>query len=163
MKETRLIYGRAIDLHDSFDLEFTLPEETIVYYSNRKNASGLIMMIVLLGLGLGVCLFSDQQIYAVPLTLLSIYFGSCYYRQIRNKKPLIILNHKGIQTTNSPFIAWHKIKNAAVVRVDTEEHTSHRLQYDYPKGTVHLIIDDFDIDPLELCKLLVLYRSKNFN
>lgn len=150
---------------DEFVVEddFTIPQETIIFYSKGKNYVEMLFMICFAGLGLFLLFLTDSWILGLIFSILGAYLSYKEFKQATNTDPQIILNEHGIQTVSTQIIKWSEIENEDVVIHGSGQHVQHYLTYDYPHGSEFLAIDDFEINYLELRRLLKIYKSRSLN
>jgi hypothetical protein len=146
---------------DLFEDDFTIPNETTIYYSKRKNRTGIAIMSICLIIGFCVFILSDIYIYSGITLFMGLYFGLKYFKNMQDQQPQIILNTKGIQTISTKYFNWKDIRNDQVIVEQSERQISYFLYYEHPDGVEHLQIDNYSTDQRNLSKLLVLYRERN--
>ena len=148
-------------LDDLFQDDLSIGKETIIYYSKVKNFVEMAIMVVCLGVGIYLLLRTDSYIIGLILSIVGAYFSYKEYKEATNSEPQIIINDEGIKTISTDFYSWNVIKNEEVISEGSGKHTHYYLTYDYPNGTEHLQIDDYDTDLKSLNKLLIIYRGRS--
>ncbi len=146
---------------DLFQDDFTIPDETVIYYSKSKNFLEMAIMLVCLGVGIYLILKTDSYIFGSILSVIGAYFAYKEYKEATNTEPQIIINDKGIETISTDFYNWNDIENEKVISKGSGKHTHYYLTYNFPHGTEHLQIDGYDTDIRRLNKLLILYRGRS--
>ena len=146
---------------DLFEDDFTIPNETTIYYSKRKNRTGIAIMSICLIIGICVFILSDTYIYSAITIFVGLYFGLKYFKNTQDQQPQIILNIKGIQTISTKYFKWKDIRNDQVIVEQTDRHISYFLYYEHPDGVEHLQIDNYSTNQRNLSRLLVLYRERS--
>lgn len=146
---------------DVFIDDASIPNETIIYYLKWK---AYVQMFIMFGCLAGVFylfIIKDNYIIGAIVSIVGVYFGYKEYSEALSNEPQIIINDKGISTSSTVFHKWADIENEEVIREGVGNRTQYFLTYDYPGGTEHLQIDDFDTDQRSLNKLLMLYRGRS--
>lgn len=146
---------------DLFEDDFTIPNETTIYYSKRKNRLAIAIMSICLIIGICGFILSVTYIYSAITIFVGLYFGLKYYKNMQDQQPQIILNIKGIQTISTKHFNWKEIRNDQVIVELTDRHISYFLYYEHPDGVEHLQIDNYSTDQRNLSRLLVLYRERS--
>lgn len=146
---------------DLFQDDFTIPNETIIYYSKGKNLVEMVIMLGCLAVGIYMLLKTDSYIWGSILSIVGAYFGFKEFKEATNTEPQIILNDKGIKTISTEFCEWTQIHNEEAISEGTGKHIHYYLVYDHADGAEHLQIDDYDTDIKKLNKLLILYRGRH--
>jgi hypothetical protein len=151
------------DQKDIFDNDLNVPEETIIYYSKTINYFQMAIILLAGGYGFYWFFINDEYIFNAILFLICAYLGHNSYKKATNKKPQIILNHKGIQTSSIGFRPWKQIQNEEVVVRGYGKSTSWYLTFKHFGVPESLLINDFNINPATLNKLLRVYRARSEN
>jgi len=150
---------------DIFIDDLTIPSETIIYYSKSKSRLQIIFaaFFCLIGIVIGVIANSYFTACIVGIFLIfAAYFIYKRYLFVTNATPQIILNEKGIETTDISFQSWSIVKNEEVItELNYDEASRNYLIFEYPAGQAKIRIDYFDINKPALNKLLRIYRSRN--
>lgn len=146
---------------DLFEDDLTIPDETTIYYSKRKNRTGIAIMSICLIIGICGFIFSNIYIYSAITILAGLYFGLKYYKNTQDQQPQIILNINGIQTISTKHFNWKEIRNDQVIVEQTDIHICYFLYYEHPDGVEHLQIDHYSTDQRNLSRLLSLYRERS--
>lgn len=146
-----------------FEDDLNVPAETIVYYSKGKNMIDMGVMLFVFAVGLYMILENESYIFGTFLCILGAFFLYDKFKTVTDDSPQIILNDKGIQTVNTKFYKWDDIESESVDAEYAGKSTSHYLTYEYENGIENLLIDDYDIDPKALKKLLRVYRSRSLS
>lgn len=146
---------------DLFQDDLAIPNETIIYYSKRKNFFEMAIMLGCLGVGIYLLLKTDSYILGSILSIVGGYFGFKEFKEATNTEPQIILNDRGIKTISTDFYDWSEIQNEEVISEGSGKHTHYYLTYNNPGGAEHLQIDNYDTDQRALNKLLILYRGRS--
>lgn len=151
------------DRKDEFVIEedLTILPETIIYYSKGKNYLEMVVMLGCLALGIYLIFNTDNLIFGIILSLIGAYFSYKEFKEATNTEPQIILNEDGIQTITTEFCNWKDIEYEDVEIHGSGKHTNYFLTYKHLYGSETLLIDDYEIDYLELRKLLKIYRSRS--
>ena len=146
---------------DMFIDDFTIPNETIIYFSKSKNFTE--MAICICCFIVGICLIIGNNNYLLGIIMCAIggYLGFKKFKNATNAEPQILINEKGIKTASTDFYEWKDVKYEEVIGTGSGKHTSYFLKYNYPNGSVDLKIDNLDTNYDKLNKLLILYRGRN--
>lgn len=153
-------------------------EDTIIYNSTIKNWLSIIVggFILFLAFVSFRYAFAPSTVNLTPGIILGgffSYFGIVMFVQgfvrVTKREPQIILSDKGIKI-KSVFYEWREIKDEKIetekVRVFIRGTSSIRVRHYYltfkhRKGIERINFTDFDVDKIELGKLLVFYRERN--
>lgn len=146
---------------DMFIDDFTIPNETIIYFSKSKNFTEMAICIGCFIVGICLIIGNNNYLLGIIMCAIGIYYGYKKFKNATNKKPQIIINEKGIKTASTNFFEWKDIKYEDVVSTGSGKHTKYFFKYNYPNGCVELQIDDLDTNYDKLNKLLILYRGRN--
>jgi hypothetical protein len=160
-KEKWQLLQDKFNKEDIFIEDFTVPEETIIYYSKTKNFLEVIVWVVCTIAGVYMAnLGGSGIIWGIIISFFGAFMTYKEFKEATNTKPQIILNDKGIQTVSTHFYEWKDIRNEEAVSQGSGKNISYYLTYQYPRGDEHLQIDDYATDMKQLNKLLVLYRGR---
>lgn len=146
---------------DVFEDDLTIPDETIIYYSKKKNLWEMLLMLFCMAIGIYFFIESNSRIFGLIMTIAGAYLGYREYKEATDTEPQIILNEKGIKTISTDFYAWNEIDNEEAIMEGYGKDSHCYLNYNHPNGSEYLKIDDYDIDQRSLNKLLILYRSRS--
>lgn len=147
---------------DEFIVEedLTVPSETIVYYSKRVNYLEMLGGLLVLGVGIFM-LINKQVLFGAIVCGMGIYFAIRNWKQAGNTEPQIVLNDEGMQTISTAFFKWEDIEEEDVLREYTGDDAAYYLVYKHPGGAERLNIEDYEITPGQLKKLMKVYRSRS--
>ncbi len=145
---------------DTFHDDYTIPNETLIYYSKVKNFIEMAVMLGCLVFGIYLLAVTDNYIIGFGFSLFGAYFSYKEFKEATNVEPQIIINEKGIQTISTQFYNWVDIENEVVISEGSSRHINYYLTYDHPGGREKLKIDDYKTDLNTLNKLLTLYRGR---
>jgi hypothetical protein len=145
---------------DLFQDDLSILNETIIYYSNRKNLGKKIIRLGCLAVGIYLLIKTDAYILGSVLSIIGAYFSFKEFKKLPNTEPQIILNDKGVKTISTEFFEWTQIQNEKVAREDSESN-SYYLVYDHPDGTERLCIEHYETNKIKLHNLLIIYRGRN--
>lgn len=139
--------------------DFSIPEETLIYYS-KSNLIDLLLLMIMVFYGIYILFIEHNYFIGIILTITGLYFGLRITQKLKSKIPQIIINSKGIETTSTQFYEWSKIHKEDILREGVGEDIENYLYYEHPSGEEKLKIDDLHINPRRLKTLLVLYRGR---
>jgi len=140
-----------------------VPSETIIYYAKRKNYYEMVVMLVCLAFGIYPTTQSDRFASGIFLILFGGYFAYREFKKFTNTSPQVIINERGIQTISTGFYEWSQIEQEDVEAPGLSKSASRFLAFNHPAGSVRILIDDLDIEPNELKRLLNIYRTRSEN
>lgn len=155
-KEKWKTLQKKFNISDIFKDDLTIPDETKIYFSKRKNYTEFIIFSFCLLIP--IMIFLNKGYISGTIFLIVIIF--LIYKSLKNiinNSPQIIINNKGIQTISSNFHKWDEIINDEAIKIGKYSH----LIYNHPNGEVELNIEDYNITQRELNKLLILYRGRS--
>lgn len=142
--------------------DFSVPDETLIFYSKKK------AIINIVGFGAVICLaiafaLTDAGSYYIDaiwviISLLIVYSS---VKKLNNRKPIVILNAKGIQTIATPFYEWKQVEDEVVVKKYIGRGPSYYLQYNYATGSEKMRILGWDTKAERIGYLLQVYRSRS--
>ncbi|MDJ1498417.1 hypothetical protein QNI19_36115 [Cytophagaceae bacterium DM2B3-1] len=156
---TGLQYKFAQD--DVFHDDPSVPHETIIYYAKGKNFIEMAFMLLLMVGGIFLEVRTDTYIIGSLMAVVGAFLSYRKFREATNTTPQIILNEQGIQTIDTPFYKWSEITDEEAISEGTGNNIRYYLIYQYSGGHEKLSIDDYDINPKSLNKLLILYRGRS--
>ena len=145
----------------TFNDDLTIPEETVIYYSKLGNFIEMGVMLLAVAAGIYLVVVTDRVWLGGGMTVLCAWFAFKEYRQATNKKPQIIISHKGIQTASTPFYPWKEISNEEAITTYTGSNSSRYLTYNHPGGSERFSLKDLNTTAAELNQLLILYRNRS--
>ena len=152
---------KKFDKEDEFHDDFTIPNETIIYFSKRTAYIGITVMLCCFGIGIYLLTKTNSYITGTIMSLMGAYFGYQEYKKSKNTEPQIILSNKGIQTISTGFYNWSDIENEEAIIESSGKYSHSYLTYYYPSGFEKLEIEELDTNVKDLNKLLILYRGRN--
>ena len=131
--------------------DLSIPYETIIKYSKLVfwlNVIGVIFLI-----SFSVYLYFGEKKVSLTILLFFIYALYLVYSTVKkSKKNLFIkLNEKGIQTNNTVFLDWDKIKKTNIYRDGFGKNTKYFLKFTY------IIKEEYFEEKLNL-----MYYNSNF-
>jgi len=143
----------------------TIPQETIIYYSKKKNIGAFIIMVVCIWLSITVIMASKSDfttiIFALFFFVIGVYFGYDFFKFYLNSKPQIILTKQGIKTVSTKFEKWNDIKNEEVISDKKGKKPNFYLTYEHSNGVEKLRINRLTTNQAKLEKLMQIYRGRN--
>lgn len=143
-----------------FENDFTVPSETIIYYSRKRNFTEMTIMLALAGFGVYLIAADINLYFGIAMIAIGIFFAIREYRQATNTEPQIVLNEKGIATAQHGFTAWQDIMDAEVILERSGRNQYAYLLYSTASESIKTAIDDFDTDRFQLHHLLKVYRGR---
>jgi len=146
---------------DVFIDDFTISNETIIYFSKSKSFTEMVICIGCFIVGICLIIGNNNYLLGFIMSAFGTYFGFKKFKNATNAEPQIIINEKGIKTASTDFHEWKDIKYEDVISEGIGKDTSHFFKYNYPNGSVDLKIDNLDTNYDKLNKLLILYRGRN--
>jgi hypothetical protein len=146
---------------DVFSDDFTVPGETIVYYSKVMALLQVIFMIALFFGGLYFVVYEHSYFIGALFSIVGAYFTYTGFSHYTNRSPQIIVGNKGIQTASVPFYSWGEIHGEDVITEQHGKSSTNYLIYNYPGGNEKLDINEFDMNVRELEKRLRIYRGRS--
>jgi hypothetical protein len=153
------------DKEDIFIDVPTIPQETIIYFSKKKNIGAIIIMSICIWLSITVIIASKLEFTTIILALLflviGLYFGYDYFKFFLNSKPQIILTKEGIKTVSTKFEKWENVENEKVINEGKGKKPNFYLTYKYQNGTEKLRINRLTTNQAKLEKLMQIYRGRN--
>lgn len=151
-------FQRKSEEQVAFEDQPGIPEETAIYYPKRKDMNGIIFFI--LGLIATLIFFwlkGEKQ--TLILSVLLVYYIWKNVRSFLKNVPGIVLSEKGIETSDCGLVGWNFISDEKVVRED-DDGESFYLVFKYPEGEEKISIGSLSLTPLEIHKLLQVYRGR---
>ena len=113
------------DQADEFVSMPALPPETRIYFSKVKQLLSVAMGLIVFGFGAAELIFNREEFkplsslwaYFIGILFMAIgvYLTRSSFRKLINRKAQIIMNDKGIETSESPFQPWSAVLEIAVV------------------------------------------------
>jgi len=147
---------------DVYTDDYSLPDETLIYYS--KPTEFFLMGLYASGIGLGIYLFENQNaVIAAIVIIVCIYLGYSSYKKITNKRPQIIINNKGIETISLAFAEWKDVMDDMVVTRQQGKSSVTYLEYTTNAGSVQMNISELGVTKKALENMLHTYRVRSEN
>lgn len=154
---------KKFDASDIFTDDFSVPNETMIYYSKSKS---IFEMLVFFG-GFCGCIYlliaTKEEVLGVCLGLLALGLMYQDYRIFENRNPQIILNAKGIQTAKTDFYEWKEIFDEDVITENSGKYIRHYFVYKNPTGFEKMDVQYLSKDRHAIERLLRIYRGRNEN
>ena len=161
-KEKLKYLEKRFENKDLFSDDNEIPTETIISFS--KNGRSLIMYSGLGSLALiSLTLSILFNIYGIILSILFVLFIYLFTKNKIKAQWQITLNENGIQTLNTNFYEWNKVKNEIVTEEGSSKYREYYLTYEHPTGIEKLRIDITEISNIRLEKLMRIYRGRYEN
>ncbi len=161
-KEKLKYLEKRFENKDLFSDDNEIPTETIISFS--KNGRSLIMYSGLGSLALiSLTLSILFNIYGIIISILFVIFIYLFTKNKIKAQWQITLNENGIQTLNTNFYEWNKVKNEIVTEEGSSKYREYYLTYEHPTGIEKLRIDITEISNIRLEKLMRIYRGRYEN
>lgn len=106
---------------DIFEDDPGIPSETVIRFSKRDKMIAFCIGLFLIIIGV-YGILKDQYAMAA-IFLAGDYLAIKSYRQMRNREPQLILNEKGMQVKDGPFIEWHLVSHIVI----SQTHIRYRI------------------------------------
>ncbi len=155
---------------DIFTDDHAVPWESLIYKSSYS-LTNLGISFILFGI-----LFLLVNVYWAVAIILSgfaiIILNRYSARNKSNKKPVIVINNKGITTPIAGYKEWYEVSNESVffqkatgaMGIGSGNKRDYNvLQFDYPGGTEKIELSFLDINPEHLDHQLYVYRNRFLN
>lgn len=143
-----------------FENDFTVPSETIIYYSRSRNFTEMAVMLALAGFGVYLIAAEINLLFGIVMVAIGIFFAVKEFRQATNTEPQITLNEKGITTASHGATNWEDITEAEVILERSGRNLHAYLVYSTPLESIKISIEDFDTDRNQLYHLVKVYRGR---
>jgi hypothetical protein len=146
---------------DIFTEDFSIPSETVIYFSQNKLMQDIIALI-LVTIGGIFFLLKTEHIYYGLLGLLGpiIYFFVDTNRKLKVKTPQITINDKSLKTSTIPFHEWDLITGEDIISEGSGKNLRYYFVFVYPTGLAKIEIISLDITRRNLENLLRIYRGR---
>jgi hypothetical protein len=152
---------------DKFSDDLSIPKETKIYFSIKSAIIEFTFYLLLAILFvLYTCASKSAMHLVLGLILSSVFLFGLYdsYKKIRNRKPQIILNDKGIETAKVEFCSWGNIQDEQVKIQRTAIYSSNMFSYFYNYNKFELInTSPLDVSIEKLRLMLSVYRWRYEN
>ena len=152
---------------EAIDTDRSVPDEKIVHYSNNTAKRNMFSLLALSGFGLLLFLAdvsTNLDIFGCTLTVGGGVGILVWIIKLKKNSVRIILNSKGIQTSNTPFHTWNEVANEGVILEQPGQNLKlYYLVYDYANTRVKFPIAFLTVSPDELRHLLKVYRTRSKN
>jgi hypothetical protein len=146
---------------DIFNEDYSIPVETIVYYSKIKGLLQAIFMIAVFAGGFYLLIHEHNYIIGTIVSAVGAIFTYTGIAHYSNRTPQIIISNSGIQTKSIHFYSWQEVRGEDVITRQNGKSSTNYFIYQYPGGNAELDISEFDIDKKDLEKLLRIYRGRS--
>ena len=140
--------------------DFSIPEETRIYYTTKKYVIQNIILLVAMIIGLYFLIIpsdDDERVLGIILSAVAVVFLYINGKIIANRKPQIIINNKGIETSTCDFKSWNEIYSE---KITPGYRTGDFLTYNFIGDDTRFHIGNLDIKNEQLEDLLRVYRNR---
>jgi hypothetical protein len=151
------------DKADVFVDDPSIPETTLIYYSKFNVYTQVGMGFVVMMIGIGNLINNQSPTLGIIMIAISIYFLFKSFKKAKNREPQLILNEKGIETSEFGFHEWSQIYDEEVCTEGSGKSIKRKLVYSCQIGQIEFYIDDLTTDIKSLNKLLIIYRGRNLS
>ena len=138
----------------------TVPKETIIKFSKGGIAFGLLFGSAAIAFPIYLFLDGDRNYFYLIFIIVG---GLLLYNSIKRimaKEPSIIINSLGIKLAKIEFMSWNSISDDLVEPRNSGKNKKHYLNFMYHGENFDVDLDDLDITPEKLEKLLHVYRVR---
>lgn len=135
-----------------------VPEETSIYFLKWNYIRGTVFFTLGL-IATQILFWMKGEKYTLILSALAVYYIWLYARKLFKNPPGIILSKKGIETPDCGLVGWDFVSDEKVVR-EYDDGESFYLVFKHPGGEEKISIRSLSQTPLELHKLLQVYRGR---
>lgn len=152
---------KKFEKKDVFNDDPSIPKVTKIYYSIALAILELFFMVVCFGLGVYFILNEEGQISIILSFAVGIFCGYKGFQSLYNRTPQIIMDDRGIETVDTSFMPWNRIKN---VEVEIEQKTRNArfyLTYKHRDGLERLDMTRYNVSPKRMEDLLRIYRLRS--
>ena len=161
-KQKWLLLKDRFKQKDVFEEDFTVPAETRIYFS-RINSIGLIIISPLFIAATWFFYVEKQSwYYIILMPIVAVYMFITGYKQLKTRKPQIILSNEGIETAKARFYSWKEVIGAES-KIDHNyilHNATTYLKYHTPEGEKEIEINEFDINARDLDRLISIYKGR---
>ncbi len=146
---------------DIFNDDYTLPTQTFIFTSKRRNF--ILLLCIVISFLIGIFNLFNIESFKVGGASLLLFCFFCFlnFKKTKKKEPQIILDENGIQTLTSKLYKWSEIKDEVIVNEGTYRLPKNYLTYRHPDGIEKLQIDDLAIEKKNLENLIRIYRGRS--
>lgn len=139
---------------DIYKDDFSVPKETIIFYSR---ITIIFFLIIYLGTSLlGAYFLLEQEYFGLLFLGFGLYLSYEQFKKLKDKSPQIVINDKGIKLKSEKLIYWNKIYNDRVYSQSNGKRSTSYLAFNDEK----IEIDDLEIKFEKLENLLHIYRVR---
>lgn len=138
-----------------------VPAETLIFYSRKMMALYVLLAVAMMGYGGYSILIPKDYIIGSLLIIVPAILLLIGIKNISLSKPQIVLNNKGIQTADEPFVPWSQITGEEVKWVDRGKITGWHLLYNHPGGRVDIHLGDLAVKYQDVAYMLGVYRRRS--
>ena len=140
-----------------------LPEETVLYYSQKKVFRSWILV------GLAVLLYAAYWLFYRDSYFISGMFGICAFyiiyvgiQKIRNKKPQLILSNKGITSNIETFKSWAEIFDEEVYFIPNKNYNAGlNFRYYFDDGEENIFLEALNVNENNFRNWIRIYRENS--
>lgn len=144
------------DTPDFYRDDISVPKKTEIYYSKKyiffENLFGISALTI------GIIGFYDNKGEKFLILFILVFLFTTYrtYKKLILKKPVIIIDNKGIKINNKDFYKWENIYNERIVKENQGEQSNNYLIFNDEK----VLIAGLDTNYQKLEHLLHVYRLR---
>lgn len=140
-----------------------LPEETVLYYSQKKVFRSWILV------GLAVLIYAAYWLFYRDSYFISGMFGFCAFyiifvgiQKIRNKKPQLILSNKGITSNDEIFKSWAEIFEEEVYFIPNKNYNAGlNFRYYFDGGEENIFLEALSVNENNFRNWIRIYRENS--
>lgn len=155
---------KKFEQEDEYREDYSLPPKMEIFYSKVNNYVELGISILIIGVGIYFLLKGETKNYILGtiMSTIGLYNSVKELRKALNNKPQIIIDNKGITTTNVEFKNWSTIDSEEVVQEGYGKSAKSYLTYFYDEDEFEKIeIDSLNVTHSELENIIRTYRIRN--
>jgi len=157
---------KKFDKEDVYREDHSIPPKIEIYYSKRNNYLGIGVSILLIVFGVYLLFNMNRENYLWWGTISCAFGLFNLFKELKkarnNKKPLIIIDNKGIQTKNVDFKEWSVITKEEIVHEDSGKYGKTYLIYFYDEDQFEkLEISELNVRSKALETMLRTYRIRH--
>jgi len=154
-RQTLKALEQKVTYPDIFVDDPSVSKETLIRFSKRNQIITFCIGLVCIVIGLYYVLAEDQYLMAI-LFFAGDFFVIKSYRQMRNREIQLVLNEKGMQIKDGPFIGWQHLSHIDI--------SGGHMTYHIGSVSAHVLeLVEYDHKVSEIEKRIGIYQGRFAN
>lgn len=149
------------DIPDLFEDDYTVAEETGIYYSKWQKLFMSVVMSVIAFTGLYLLTTNADRLIPIILIVVGALLTAGSLMQFFDRRAQIMISNQGITTIKKGFFSWEDISEEKLILERRGKQLIYYLTFNHPGGSFKTSVTGLDANHTKIDKLLRLYRSRH--